>query len=297
MNARPASIYLVLAAGIAVVSTAAILIRFAQAEGASSLLIASVRLGLAALILTIPVLHTQRAALRALSGRDLAWATLAGIALALHFASWIRSLEFTSVAASTVLVTTNPLWVAMASVLILRERLSSRLVAGIGLSLAGTLWIFLLSPMQQSAASGNLLALGGAVCMSLYLLIGRSLRTKLPLLTYVWLVYTIAALGLAATCIANGDSIGGLSPRAIGFMLALAVGPQLLGHTILNWAMRHVSATFVALAILGEPIGSALLALLLFGESMTLPQLLAYALILIGIVVSALPDRAPDRAT
>jgi drug/metabolite transporter (DMT)-like permease len=277
------------------VSTAAILIRLAQTENASSLLIATVRLGVAALLLTIPVLSRQRDELRALSRRELVLATLAGVALALHFACWIRSLEFTSVAASTVLVTTNPLWVALASMLVLRESLTRSLACGVALTLAGTAWIFLLEPTPSNlvpqTALGNLLALGGALCMSAYLMLGSVLRRKLSLLTYVWLVYSIAALTLLATCVALGEAVGRLTPRAMLLMLALAVGPQLLGHTIFNWALRHVSTTFVALSILGEPIGSALLALMLFGESISPPQLLAYALILSGIVLSALGEK------
>jgi drug/metabolite transporter (DMT)-like permease len=291
MVARGPSVYLTLTAGIAIVSTASIFIRVAQGEGASSLWIAAVRLGVATMILSVPVLGSQRQALRSLSRRDLGFAALAGLALALHFALWIRSLEFTTVAASTVLVTTNPLWVGLASLLVFRERLTLNVVAGIALTLGGTVAVFLLEDRAgvsaPDAALGNGLALGGAVCMSAYLLVGRSLRRQLPLLAYVWLVYGIAALVLLAAALASDQWLTALSPAAVGCMLALAVGPQLLGHTILNWALRHVSATLVSLSILGEPIGSALLAWAWFGELMTLPQLLAYALIITGIAVAA----------
>ena len=294
MHKQSTMVYLLLAAGVVIVSTAAILIRLAQSAGASSLTIAAVRLGIAALVLSPFVLIRQRESLRALSRRDLGRALLAGVALALHFGCWISSLATTSVAASTILVTTNPLWVGLASVLIWRERLSWQVLAGLALTLAGTFWIFALTPAPSSVTPnsvlGNTLALAGAFTMSAYLLLGRSLRRRLLLLTYVWLVYSIAALLLLIATVATGETFTSLSPQAVICMIALALGPQLLGHTIFNWALRHLSATFISLSILGEPIGAALLAWVLFGETLNALQIAACALILSGIVLAALAD-------
>ena len=294
MQRQSTMVYLLLAAGVVIVSTAAILIRLAQSAGASSLAIAAVRLGIAALVLSPFVLIRQRDSLRALSRRDLSLALLAGVALALHFGCWISSLATTSVAASTILVTTNPLWVGLASVLIWRERLSWQVLAGLALTLAGTFWIFALTPAPSSVTPnsvlGNTLALAGAFTMSAYLLLGRSLRARLPLLTYVWLVYSIAALLLLIAAVATGETFTTSSSQAVICMIALALGPQLLGHTIFNWALRHLSATSISLSILGEPIGAALLAWSLFGETLSILQIVACALILSGIGFAALAE-------
>jgi len=303
MVPRPLAPHLVLTAGVIVVSTASILIRFAQGEGVPSLTIAAIRLGLAALILT-PIVWAQSShELRGLHRRDLALALLSGVFLAVHFWSWIASLAYTSVASSTALVTTNPLWVGLASVLILGERLSRRIVAGIVLTLAGGVLIFASDGSSPSAAihpnplGGNLLALLGAVAASGYLLVGRALRGRLGLLTYIWLAYGSAAVLLLLGTAATEQSLAGYSRLAYAAMLGLALGPQLLGHTALNWALRHLSATFVAVSILGEPIGSALLALLIFGEHFAALQLAGFALLLVGIYLAARGEQpAPSAA-
>jgi drug/metabolite transporter (DMT)-like permease len=286
--------YLVLAFGVAVVSTASILIRYAQAEKVPSLTIAAVRLALAALVLTPIVWMRAAPELRALRRRDLALALFSGVALAIHFWSWIASLAYTSVASSTVLVTTNPLWVGLASMLILGERPGRRTVGGIALTLVGSLFIFASDGSQGGSAAlqpdpvrGNLLALLGALAASAYLLLGRALRPRVGLLVYIWLAYGTAALVLLLTAGVTGHTLMGYSTLAYAVMIALALGPQLLGHTAFNWALRHVSATFVAISILGEPIGSALLALALFGERFAPLQLAGFVLILGGIFLAA----------
>ena len=287
--------YLVLAAGVLVVSTASILIRLAQAEGVPSLTIAAVRLGLAALVLVpLAALRSHRE-LSALSRRDVLLAMGSGALLAVHFWSWIASLEYTSVASSTVLVTTNPLWVGLASLVLLRERLQALALVGIGLSLVGTLLTFAAETTIATAsprpALGNSLALVGAVSASGYLLIGRALRGRVGLLAYVALAYGVAAALLWIGVAVMRSPVTGYSSAAWLCLAALALGPQLLGHTSFNWALRHLSATFVALAILGEPVGSAILAWLLFGERFVPLQLAGFALLLIGIALGARGER------
>lgn len=278
-----------LAGAVVVVSTASILIRIGQANGAASLAIAAFRLGIAALILTPFALRTSRQ----ISRRDLLWAVASGSLLAIHFWSWITSLAHTSVASSTALVTTNPLWVGLASLLLFRERLGAALLGGIALCAGGTALIFLSDHSAVSHAPGgnpllgNGLALIGAVSASGYLLIGRALRSRLSLLTYVWLAYSAAALWLWLGVVWLGTPVRGLPTVAYWCVIALALGPQLLGHTAFNWSLRHLSATFVAVSILGEPIGSALLAWLLFGERLAPVQMLGFVLILVGIALAA----------
>jgi len=136
------------------------------------------------------------------------------------------------------------------------------------------------------------LALVGAVCASGYLLIGRALRGRVSLLTYIWLAYSSAAVLLAVAVLASGTRVLGFTPSAYLLLILLAIGPQLLGHTSFNWSLRHLSATFVALSILGEPVGSALLALTIFGERLAPLQLAGFLVVLVGIFAASLGERS-----
>jgi len=194
-------------------------------------------------------------------------------------------------------VTTNPVWVGIASVVLLRERVPAPVIAGIVLALGGSLLIFAAESGTGSAAPapllGNGLALLGALAASAYLLIGRGLRERLSLLAYVWIAYGIAAMLLLIAALASGASLVTLSGTTLLLILALAVGPQLIGHTAVNWAVRRAPATVVALAILGEPVGAAVLARLLFGETFSGAQLAGFAMLLCGIFLAARAPRTP----
>jgi drug/metabolite transporter (DMT)-like permease len=289
--------FLVIAFGVIVVSAAALMIRLAQETGAGSLAIAAGRLGIAALLLTPIAWLRQGAELRCIERRDLWPALGSGAFLALHFGAWISSLAYTSVASSVALVSTNPIWVGLASLLLLRERLQPGMIAGILLTFAGSICIVLsdsspaAAQLQPAPLLGNALALLGAVGVTGYFLIGRGLRERIPLLSYVWLVYTTAAVLLLLAAWIAGQQLFGLHPPAYLAILALALGPQLLGHTSFNWALRRLSATFVAVAILGEPIGATLLALEFLDEGFAPLQLAGFVLLLAGIAVATLAER------
>ncbi len=298
--------YLVLVGGVLVVSNASILIRLAQQGGMSSLGIAAGRMALAALILLPIALIRAGSELRGLSRRDIGLGVVAGVFLAIHFATWISSLAYTSVASSAALVATNPLWVGLASLLIFRERLSAAMLSGIGLTLLGAI---LIAVSDSSGAAtpysapmlGNLLALLGALAGSGYFLVGRGLRRRLSVLAYIWLAYTSAAVVLLLWVALSGQQLFGYPPLVYLLLLGLAIGPQLLGHTAFNWALGYLSATFIAVSILGEPIGSALLALLLFDERFAPLQLLGFVTLLLGIYLAAvgevrtpLPSNSPQ---
>lgn len=282
--------FLVLGIGVAIVSTASILIRFAQADGASSAVIAAGRLAIAALLITPYALSRAGPELLRIRQRELFLCAVSGVLLAAHFWTWIASLEHTSVANSTALVTTNPIWVAILSAWLLRERPRGAQILGVGLTLSGTLLIFLADNAHSGVTTapmlGNSLALFGAFAASGYLLIGRSLRSSLSLLVYVWLTYTFAALTLVIAAFAGGETLAGVSSGAWMLIAALALGPQLLGHTSFNWALRRLSATVVAVSILGEPIGSALLAWWLLDERFVPLQLAGFVVLMVGIFVA-----------
>jgi len=289
--------YAALGLGVIIVSSSSILTRYAQAAGVSSLSIAAIRLILAAAVLTPFALARSAAEIRALSRHDLLLGLAAGGLLAAHFATWISSLAYTSVASSTALVTTNPVWIALASVIIFQERLRKGLIAAIVFALGGSVLVFLAEGgsggAQPDPQLGDTLALIGSLAVSGYLLIGRSLRRRLSLLAYVWIVYAGAALALIAVALVAQQPLWGFSSAAWAFLIAIALGPQLMGHTVFNWALKRVSATFIALAILGEPIGSAMLALLLFDEGFSGLQICGFVLLLAGIYLGA---RSEQRA-
>ncbi len=294
--------FIVLAGAVAVVSTASILIRLAQAEGASSLTIAAVRLGLAAAILAPFAWLKAGREITRLGRRELGLCVLSGLFLAIHFWTWVSSLEYTSVASSAALVTTNPLWVGLASAVLLRERPAPAALAGIALSVAGSVLIFAADSGGSETSStnpllGNALALVGAIAASGYLLVGRALRERISLTAYVWLAYTVAAILLGAAVAASGSSLTALSVPAWGFMALLAIGPQLVGHTAFNWAVRRFTATFVAIAILGEPVGAAILAWFFFEEGFTTLQLTGFVLLLAGIFVAAHGEKSREAQT
>ena len=283
--------FVVLGIGLTAISFGAVLARLAQAEGVSSLAVATWRLGLAAIIVTPIALMQSRRDLARLSGRQMLMACAAGFFLALHFATWISSLEYTSVASSTALVTTNPLWIGIASFVLFRERPGLMMVGGIALSLAGSLFIFWSDSQSVGVGSdpmlGNMLALVGSWCFSAYLLIGRRLRAGLGLSAYIWLAYGAAALFLFAASGIGGVSLFAHSDVAWLVLLGMALGPQLLGHTSYNWSLRYVSATFIAVVTLGEPVGSAILAFIVFGEGFAPLQFVGFSLLLVGIYLAA----------
>jgi drug/metabolite transporter (DMT)-like permease len=282
--------WLVLAFGILAVSTASIFIRYAQAS-APSLVIAAWRLGLATLVLT-PIAATRRQGeLRQITRRDLGLALLSGLFLALHFASWITSLEYTSVASSVVFVTTTPLWVALASPLLLHERVTRRAWIGMAVALIGGIVIGLSDAGDggggENLLLGDFLALFGAWMAACYVVIGRRLRAKVSLISYTFLVYGMAALVLIGLMFISGQPPLGYPPQTYLWFLLLALIPQLLGHSSFNWALRYLSAAFVSIVLLGEPIGSIILAYFLLGETPAAIQLGGAALILVGIAVAS----------
>ena len=278
----------VLGVGIIAISTAAPLIKLVS--DVPPLVVAAYRLGLAALIFTPLSLIRLRTEHIPISVRDLWIVAGAGMCLALHFAAWIASLRYTSVASSVVLVTMNPLLLALAGYLIWNERLVRRQWVGIGLALLGGLCIgwndFQQSgPAMESAVYGDILAVCGAIMVSAYLLCGRFARARLSLSVYVGLVYGCAALVLITGCLLFQLQLFGFATPDYRILILLALIPQILGHTILNWALAYMSPTLVALAILGEPIGAALLAWVFLNEPVVLLQGLGAVCLLTGILM------------
>jgi drug/metabolite transporter (DMT)-like permease len=300
---RSSTLILGLLGGILAVSTASIFIKFAQNEGAPSIVIAAARLSIASLLLAPFALTRHRTDIKSLTRRDWMLALLSGLFLAIHFASWITSLQFTSVASSVVLVTTTPLWVALLAPLLLHERNSSATYIGLVLALAGGAIIGLSDSCNWQNASlvcppwrtliagkaflGDFLALAGAWMAAGYLLVGRKLRTKISLVPYIFIVYGMSAIVLVFIMISSRESPWGYSPLVYLWFILLALVPQLFGHSIFNWALKYIPASFVSITLLGEPVGSTILAYIIFQEHPGWIKIGGAILILAGIWLAA----------
>ena len=288
---------LVLLIGLTAMSAASIFVRQARSAGAPSLIVAAYRLTFAALLLAPYTLIRHRSDLAHLSRRDWLAALASGAFLGLHFAAWIASLDYTTVAASIVLVTTSSLWVALAAAAFLREPLTRPVAMGLVLALVGG--VIIASDASGCAEGstcgepllGDALALSGAFAIAVYFLIGRRLRRSLSLVPYVFVVYGASAMTLLIAAVLAGVSLTGqtapYSLGALGWIALLAIGPQLMGHSSLNYALRYLPTTFVAIATLGEPIGSTLLAFIVLREQPSLATWIGGALILTGIAAAS----------
>jgi len=281
--------YLGLLLGVLAVSFAAILIRKADAP---AIVIAAYRMGIAALVIapTTVAFTRRRPKLRL---QDVLLSLVAAAFLALHFGAWIASLEHTSVASSVVLVTASPLMVAIASRVLLKERLERRVLAGIALGLAGSLVIAVgdLACGGGDDLLGDGLALLGAVAVTGYLLIGRKVRPRMPLMPYISVVYAGSAILLLAATGVGGLSLTGYSGETYLFLVLVALVPQVVGHSLLNWTLARVSATLVSVAVMAEPVVSTVLALLLLKEVPPVTSFVGGAVILTGIYLAL--RRAP----
>lgn len=280
---QPRYFWPLLAVGILAISSAAVMIKLCQA---GPLAIAFYRLGFAAALLW-PAFIKQRA-WTAFDARKFGLTVLAGVFLTLHFGLWLYSLNYTTVASSVVLVTLNPLFVALLGWIFLGEKVGGKLIAAIFLVVAGGAIIgsgALRSGGQ--ALEGNLLALGGAVMASLYLLIGRRLRPDLGIVPYATVCYTVTALWLLAGSWAFGVPLSGFPLTTWLLFFGLALGPQILGHTVFNWGLKHLPASRIAMMIVAEPIGAAILAFIILGQAPTWGELAGGVLILIGVYLAA----------
>lgn len=288
--------------GILFVSTASILIRFSQTE-VPSIVIAAYRLSIATLILGI-LIAIKRINLSSYYDKHNIWlAILSGLFLALHFSAWITSLEYTSVASSVVLVTTTPIWVAIFSRVILKEKVTKNVFWGLFFALIGMVIVsfsdvcflndgriscnFESNFLTGESLLGNLLALIGAFMAAGYMMTGRKLRKTVPNLPYTFVVYGSAAIVVDILVLLTGVQLASFSANTYIWLVALAIIPQLLGHSLFNWALEFLPASVVSIALLGEPVGTIILAFIFLREVPTLIEALGACLILAGIIVAS----------
>ena len=273
---------LLLLIGISAASTASIFIKLCDAP---ALVIAAYRMVFASLIL-FPFAYHQRV-WKGWSRTEVRWLVLSGVFLSLHFAFWIGSLKYTSVASSVVLVSTHPIFVGIGSWLFLKERLGVNLILGIGLSILGSVFISMGDmSLSKGAFFGDGLALLGSITVSGYFLVGRKMRRGQNLLSYVFPVYATAGLALILLAFLWQNPFFGYKSSDYLLFFLLALIPQLIGHTTFNWALKYIPASLVAITILGEPIGSTILAFFILGEGLTLWKVLGGISIFMGILVA-----------
>ncbi len=274
-------VYLVLLIGILAVSGASILIKLCDAP---AMVIASYRLTLSSVFFLSVCGFKKVNPFTAFSRRDLLLALISGLFLCLHFATWISSLKFTSVANSVMLVCTAPIFVAIGSFLLLKEKIKGAVIAGIIVASSGMIALsFNESGTAENARLGNSLAVFGAIGGAGYFLIGRKLRSRVDTLAYVSVVYSVTAVLLIVITAALNLRILGYQLMTYLLLLLIALVPQVIGHTSFNWALKYVSATMVALVTLGEPVGASILAFFVLGEKITAFQAIGGSLILTGV--------------
>jgi drug/metabolite transporter (DMT)-like permease len=273
--------------GVVSASVSAILVRYA--EGAEPLAIAFWRCAAGSLLLA-PFAFGR---IQRMERRQFNLPIIAGVFLALHFATWLTSLELTSIASSVLLVTTTPIWVALLARFLLKEYLGPAVWIGIAIALVGTALITGGAGGEGGSLKGDLLALLGGATVSGYAIGGQIARRELGILEYAVVTYGAAAVLLLAVCIIGDVPLSGYDAQTWWAIVGMIVGPQLLGHTVINFVLRDLDATTVSVAIMAEPIIATVLAYVFFAEA---PSWLIYpggAAILFGIYLVSLARREP----
>lgn len=284
---------LLLAVAIAAVSSSAVLVRYAEV---SAIGLAFWRTAGGALVLAAPALASTERPERHHAGL----LVVAGTALGVHFAVWLASLELTSVAASVTLVTTAPLMIAIGQ-LVTGHRPPTRTWLAIGFAICGTAVIAGADlGSGRDAILGDVLALAGAAAMAVYLSAGNRLRSTLSTATYAAATYAIAALVLAVAAAATATPLWGYSSGTWWAIGGMIVGPQLLGHTMLNLLLRELGSVTVSVSLLAEPLVASVFVLILFAELPPLAAVVGAPLVVAGLMLQIsgfLPRSGPNGAT
>ncbi len=285
--------YWVLAFSLLGISFAGPLVRLSAADPVA---IAAWRMGFSLVIVAAFLIATgEWRDWKGITTRDLALAGAGGVALALHFWAWNASIHLTTIAASVTLVNLQPAVVATISAVALREAPTSRQVVGIAIAILGALVVAApdlrggVAPGGNAPLLGNLLAVSAAVTAAIYYTIGRSLRRSLGVWAYVGIVYSTAFVTLLVIAMSRGISIAPQPPREMAIFAGLALGPMLMGHTGMNWALKFLPAYVVNLTVLGEPVGATLLGAIIpsIRQIPTVSTLVGGAIVLGGVIIAA----------
>lgn len=273
--------YVALAVGVLTVSTSAIFVKLAEAPAG---VVAFYRLLFSVLFLLPVFLYKYVGEIKQIKKRDWIFSILAGVFLAFHFILWFESLNYTSVASSTVLVTLQPLFAFIGTYLFFQEKLSMKAIGSGVIAILGSVIIswgdFQISGM---ALFGDILALMACALVTAYLLFGQDVRKRLSLVTYTFIVYGFSTITLFLYVLFTGDPLTGYPASDWGWFILLAIFPTLLGHSLFNWAVRYISTNVISMSILFEPIGAAVLAYFVLNELVTWTQFLGGLLIMLSV--------------
>lgn len=275
--------YIALAIGVISVSTSAIFVKYSTAPSG---VIAFYRLFFSVVLMLPIFLLKYVSELRLITKRDWFFSLVSGIFLAFHFILWFESLNYTSVASSTVLVTLQPLFAFVGTFVFFKERLSRKEIFSGVIAVIGSVVIswgdFKIS---GSALFGDILALSACALITAYLLFGQTVRKRVSIITYTFVVYSISSITLLLYVIAVGDPLVGYESENWLYFFLLALIPNLFGHTFINWSVKWLSTSTISVAILFEPIGATILAIILLGEQVIWTQMIGGFIVLIGIIL------------
>ncbi|MGV3488417.1 MAG: DMT family transporter [Tuberibacillus sp.] len=264
------------------ISTSAIWVRLSDAPAAVT---AFYRLFFS-VVLMAPLFYKHRKEFKSIQFKHFVWCLLAGIFLSFHFILWFRSLDYTSVASSVVLVTLQPLFAFIGSLIFFKTRVHGGAIIGAMFAIGGSIligWGDL--GISKTALFGDFLALFACFLITVYLMAGQVVRKDLTAFSYTFIVYAISTLTLFIYVMVEGDSFTHYSGNDWLMFILLAVFPNLLGHSIYNWSVKWVGVNTLSMTILGEPVGSSILAYFIFGEILHPLQLMGSSVILIGIFI------------
>jgi drug/metabolite transporter (DMT)-like permease len=281
---RPAAVYLTMAFAVVAIAFSSIFVTKLEQAAVRPVIVAFYRMAFATVFLLPASIKLHRSEIAGLTRRDLLLLVVSGFFLALHFLSWITSLQYIPIAASVMLVASHPLFVVIAAHFLLGERATRRSFWGIAIGLGGTALISYegLSGLG-TALRGDALALLGAIALVGYFLIGRSARSRISLLGYTTPVYAACSVFLLACSAFAKENLIRYEPSDWLYFVALAIVPTILGHTVLNWAIKHVRASAVSISLLGEPVVAAFLAFGFFAQRPSRSTVVGGVFVLLGI--------------
>lgn len=221
-----------------------------------------------------------------LTKKDWIFSTIAGVFLAIHFILWFESLNYTSVASSTVLVTLQPIFAFVGTYFFFKEKLSFKTILSAVIAIAGSV-IISWGDFQLSGTAffGDMLALAACALITAYLLFGQEVRKRLSLITYTFLLYSISTVTLFFYVLIKGESFGPYSTSNWFWFFMLALIPNLLGHSLFNWAVKWVSTNVISIAVLFEPVGASVLAFYILHEKLSAAQITGGIVVIAGILL------------
>ncbi len=303
-SARPRLAYISLGIGIVIFVFASPLVRITLDAGLPPMAVAAGRPTLALVILSVILLRrpAERAALRQLSRRQLALGALGGVLLGLYFAMMSLALRATDVLVTQAIINTGPLWIALLEVSILREHLRQGVWIGLCISVSGGLVVAAASIGQVGGSAGvsSLPGVGFALLSTLgfavYMIVGRSLRKTVPLLTYLWLVMGFAALSSTLALLASGSSFFGHSHSAYFWLVVMTLLTQLVGHGIITYCIVYFPATLLAMMGPVITVGSAVVAYYLFAELPTGSESLGSFILVAGVLYVVISETRAIRS-